>query len=564
MLAWRLAFSWASRKIGVLVIVRKPLLSFFFCLLLAYLTLFHQLGLLPFFGSDEPRYARVAEEMYESGDFVTPTLDGRPWLEKPPLLYWMEVVSFSMFGFGEWQARLPNAFLALLLAAAVGLFAAKMVRRRLGFMVFLILTTSLLYVGYSRAASTDLPLTAAFTLSMISGFLAIRYGGAGWALICGGALGFAVLAKGFVAIVLFGGCVLLYLLIQNELPWLGRLGLVVAVSCFLVAGPWLGLAWMANGENFLVTFLVNHHLARYVSDLHHHSQPFWYYLPVLLAGFLPWFTFLPAAGRRFWESRRELSAEANSLQVFLWIWACVPFIFFSISTSKLAGYILPILPALSLLVGMEWDRTLEKGAWTKWMRNSVLATILVAVIFSVVLTLGFWLIFRAPYQGLAIGIVILCGLVPSCWLFLRSGNLKGLFLAIAGGAAVSLAAIHTLGAPVVGRFESTEALCIAARPEISAEKPMILYRWHHHTTYYYARGAVKSSPVDDPSSLAEYVGGHPQNSYLILTTQHGRSELGRLKRSELVLQSGNLFLLRLNGGQDLGAMLRALEEGFTD
>ena len=233
--------------------------------------------------------------MYESGDFVTPTLDRRPWLEKPPLLYWMEVVSFSMFGFGEWQARLPNAFLALLLAAAVGLFAAKMVRRRLGFMVFLILTTSLLYVGYSRAASTDLPLTAAFTLSMISGFLAIRYESVRWALICGGALGFAVLAKGFVAIVLFGGCVLLYLLVQNDLPWLGRLGLVVAVSCFLVAGPWLGLAWMANGENFLITFLVNHHLARYVSDLHHHSQPFWYYLPVLLAGFFPWFTFLPAA-----------------------------------------------------------------------------------------------------------------------------------------------------------------------------------------------------------------------------------------------------------------------------
>ena len=92
------------------MIIRKPLVSFFFCLLLADLTLFHQLGMLPLFGSDEPRYARVAEEMYERGDFVTPSLDGRPWLEKPPLLYWMEVVSFSMFGSGEWQARLPNAF----------------------------------------------------------------------------------------------------------------------------------------------------------------------------------------------------------------------------------------------------------------------------------------------------------------------------------------------------------------------------------------------------------------------------------------------------------------------
>ena len=543
---------------------RRPLLSFFFCLLLAYLTLFHQLGLLPFFGSDEPRYARVAEEMYERGDFVTPSLDGRPWLEKPPLLYWMEAVSYSMFGFGEWQARLPNAFLALLLAAAVGVFAAKMVRPRLGFMVFLILTTSLMYVGYSRAVSTDLPLTAAFTFSMISGFLAIRHGSVRWGLICGGALGFALLAKGFVAIVLFGGCLLVYLLVHNEVPLSGRLGLVVAVSCFLVAGPWLGLAWIANGDNFLMTFLVNHHLVRYVSDLHHHNQPFWYYLPVLLAGFFPWFTFLPAAGRRLWESRREFSAEANSLQVFLWVWACVPFMFFSISTSKLAGYILPIFPALSLLVGMEWDRTLEKGAWTKWMRTGVLTAILATVIFSVALTLGFWLIFRAPYQGLTMGVVILCGTVPSWWLFLRSGNPKGQIFAIAGGLAVGFAAIHTLGAPVVGRFESTKALCIAARPEISAEKPMILYRFHHYTTFYYARGAVKSVPIDDPSSLAEHVEKYPQNSYFILTTQHGRSELGRLETSEVVLHSGNLFLLRLNGGQDLSAMLRALEEGVTD
>ena len=280
---------------------RRPLLSFFFCLLLAYLTLFHQLGLLPFFGSDEPRYARVAEEMYERGDFVTPSLDGRPWLEKPPLLYWMEVVSYSLFGFGEWQARLPNAFLALLLAAVVGVFAAKMVRPRLGFMVFLILTTSLMYVGYSRAVSTDLPLTAAFTFSMISGFLAIRHGSVRWGLICGGALGFALLAKGFVAIVLFGGCLLVYLLVHNEVPLSGRLGLVVAVSCFLVAGPWLGLAWIANGDNFLMTFLVNHHLVRYVSDLHHHNQPFWYYLPVLLAGFFP--------GLRFFLRQAEGSGK---------------------------------------------------------------------------------------------------------------------------------------------------------------------------------------------------------------------------------------------------------------
>ncbi len=536
---------------------RKALLSFF-CLLLAYLTLFLQLGQLPFVGSDEPRYARVGEEMLASGDLITPTLEGRPWLEKPPLFYWMEVASFSIFGLGEWQARLPNALLALLLAAGTGLFAARMVRPRMGFVVFLILTTSLLYIAYSRAASTDFPLTAALTLSMISGFLAIRNASVSWALICGGALGCAVLAKGFVAIALFGGCFLLYWLVQHQLPRLGRLVPVAVASCLLVAGPWLGLVWMANGDNFVVTFLVNHHLARLVSDLHHHSQPFWYYVPVLLVGFLPWSAFLPAAGRRLWEGRRELSAEANSLQVFLWIWAAVPFLFFSISTSKLAGYILPIFPPLCLLVGLEWDRTLEKRTWTKWMRNSVLAAILATALFAVALTLGFWFFFRAPYPGLAIGIVILCGLAPSCWLFLRGGDLRGLFLAIAGGMAVSLAAIHVLGAPVVGRFESTKGVWATARPEVSADKPLILYRWHHHTTYYYARGAATPFTVEGFSALAAYVEAHPQSSYLVLTTEHGRAEFERLDNVELVRRAGNLFLMRLQGG-DLATTLRALE-----
>ncbi|MGW8182069.1 MAG: ArnT family glycosyltransferase, partial [bacterium] len=137
---------------------------------MAYLTLLHQLGTLPFFGSDEPRYAQIAKEMHGHGDLITPTLEGRPWLEKPPLLFWMLIASFSYFGPSEWSARLPNAFLALVTAISIGAFTRAYRGLRCGFLAFLILTTSLLFVGYSRAASTDLPMTAAYAFSMIAGF----------------------------------------------------------------------------------------------------------------------------------------------------------------------------------------------------------------------------------------------------------------------------------------------------------------------------------------------------------------------------------------------------------
>ena len=170
-----------------------------------YLTLFYQLGNLSFFGSDEPRYARVGEEMNLRGSYITPTLNFRPWLEKPPLLFWLEAVSFRLFGVHEWSARLPAATLALLSLFIVALLAEELAGRRVALFTGLILCTSGLFFVFARAASTDTLLVALLTTAMVCGFQATRNPTNLWAASAGLALGLAVLAKGPVAVVLFAG-----------------------------------------------------------------------------------------------------------------------------------------------------------------------------------------------------------------------------------------------------------------------------------------------------------------------------------------------------------------------
>ena len=535
----------------------KPYLVLIFCLLVAYLALFHQLGSMPFLGSDEARYAQIGKEMYLGGDLVTPTLEGKAWLEKPPLLFWMESFSFHLFGVSEWSARIPNALLALLLATAVALFVGSIRGQRSGVLAFLILVTSLMYVGYARAASADLPLTATFSLAMICAFRAWKQDRiAPWALLCGIFLGLTVLAKGFVALPLLVGSLLFYQVAKGgAIPW--KSALVAGFVALAVAIPWPLLAWQANGTNFFVTFVVNQQLARVATDIHHHSQPFWYYLPVLLAGFLPWVVFLPSAARTMLTTGPEFRAKNQHLELFLWIWAVVPFCFFSLSTGKLAGYILPIIPALAVLTALEWDRAIEEGVLSGWMSLGQKAFLGLAVMLSAASVIGFWKVYDEPMVGLQLGAVLAALAMVSGWATMQKTSTP-VFLTLIGFSTLGLAVIHTQVSPVLGRFQSTRQICEVASSSISAKNPLLFYRFHHYTTYYYAAGKVRQSPFHDPQRLAAYIEGHPQEDYLILTSTQGKEDLLQLQESTLISGVGTFYLVRLDGHSGLGQSLREL------
>ena len=316
-------------------------------------------------GADEPRYAQVAREMLARHDWITPTLGGKPWLEKPPLYYWQAMLAFSIFGVSDWAARLPSAVDATLMVVVTYLFLRRF---RPGFQLdgALMTASAAGIIGFARAASTDMPLAATFAIALLAWFawyesesrrfLALFY--------CFLALG--MLAKGPVAPLLAAVIILVFATATSDYRLLGRTLWVPGIMLFCaVVLPWHIAVQIKNPEFFRV-FILQHNLARFGTNLYHHPEPFWYYLPVTLLGLIPWTVFVVASlaetVRIWWTARREiLDSERRALDVFLVIWVAVPVAFFSLSQSKLPGYIVPALPAGTLLLAEYVRRRVANG-----------------------------------------------------------------------------------------------------------------------------------------------------------------------------------------------------------
>jgi 4-amino-4-deoxy-L-arabinose transferase-like glycosyltransferase len=294
-------------------------------------------------GPDEPRYAAIAREMALSGDWITPRLWGAPWFEKPALLYWMTGAGFRA-GLGpELAPRLPVALLSL---AFLGLFW-WILRREFGeraaWFSTAILGTCAGWLGFSAIGATDLPLAATFSAALLLAMTWLHRKDASTLPFAAASLGAAVLAKGLVPLVL-----ILPLLWMARRRWRELLSLRVIAPFLLVAGPWYLLCWLRNGRVFWNEFFVEHHFSRFTSGALLHAQPWWFYIPVLLAGLLPWTPLLALLpGTRPWQDPRLrlLLATAG--------WG---FLFFSASTNKLPGYLLPLIPAIAALSGCALDR----------------------------------------------------------------------------------------------------------------------------------------------------------------------------------------------------------------
>lgn len=303
-------------------------------------------GTLPLVGPDEPRYVRVAVEMQRSGDWVTPRLQGRPWLEKPVLFYWLAGLSMRAFGEHAWAARLPIYAAGVALVGLTALLGARLFGTGAGLHAGFVLGTSLLFFVYAHAAAMDMLLATSVTLGL--GLCALRRAGQAGPLAvdaAAAAFGLAALAKGplgllLPALVLVGDALLTRdarLLRECLRP---RRMLVV----LLVAGPWYALVLYAQGPRFIDDFLLNHNLQRFTSTIHNHPGAPGYYLPVLVLGLFPWTgLLLPSlATLRLWRTPTER---------FVLLWLALPLLFFSLAGSKLPGYVVPCLPPLALWLG---------------------------------------------------------------------------------------------------------------------------------------------------------------------------------------------------------------------
>lgn len=307
-------------------------------------------------GADEPRYAQIAREMLGRHDWVVPVLYGKPWLEKPVLYYWQAMLSYSLLGVSDWAARLPVACDATAMVFA-GYFFTRRFLRGVQLDAALVLASTAAVIGFGRAASTDMPMAATFTISMLGWLAWHETGAAKWLASFYVFMGLATLAKGPVAPFLAAVVIVAFAAIRREPHVVMRTLQIPGILLYLaIALPWY-IAVQVRVPEFFRTFILEHNLARYGSDLYRHHQPVWYYLPVLLLAVLPWtvlvITGLLHAVRNLHRGDTVRLAHSADRRLVLLLWAVLPVIFFSFSGSKLPGYVLPAVPAWALLVG-EW------------------------------------------------------------------------------------------------------------------------------------------------------------------------------------------------------------------
>ena len=316
--------------------------------------------------TDEGRYAQMAREMMVSGDYITPRYNDYKYFEKPPLHIWASAITFQLFGLGEWQARFWSGLTGYLTILLVGFTAAKLFGRVTGYLAALILLSSPMWVVGGHFNALDMGLSAFLNLALCSLLLAQHayehhrpQSGRNWMWVCWLAMGLATLSKGLIGIVIPGMVLFAYIVTRFDWKLLSRLHILSGLVIFLiVTAPWFIAVSIQNPE-FAHFFFIYEHFERFTATAHGRTAPAYFFLPLVLVGFLPW---MPQFFRSAWQTLKQYRIGSFSAEWMLWAWFAVILIFFSISRSKLPGYIMPVFPALAILAAKSIADYLESHA----------------------------------------------------------------------------------------------------------------------------------------------------------------------------------------------------------
>lgn len=401
---------------------------------------FFRLGSVTLFDVDEAVFAEATKEMVQSGDLITPTYNGENRYDKPILFYWLMAVSYSIFGINEFGARFPSALSGFILCMALFFFLRQFNNEKSAFYAVTSLALSIYFFAYSHAAVTDMTLTLFITLSLFSFYLSMEkdrryiYG-----LYIFSALAF--LTKGLIGILFPFGIATIYMLVKDGLKGIRKIfNMKACVAFLIIALPWYIAQVIINGDEFIQAFFIKHHFKRYTGVISGHRGPIFYYIPMLIVGLFPWITFLPAGIRNVFKKNSEIQTHNSKLNLFAFIWFAFIFVFFSFSTTKLPNYILPAIPALSILIasGMSqrderWRRysygflavlsvllgiafIASKGYLLKLGIRNLNWTILIAAVMLMMAVIALYAIFtKKTIYGLFLFLMIAFLLVLSIW-----------------------------------------------------------------------------------------------------------------------------------------------------
>ncbi|QOT81156.1 glycosyltransferase family 39 protein [Cupriavidus basilensis] len=459
--------------------------------------------------SDEGRYAEISREMFASGDWVTIRYNALKYFEKPPFHMWVTALSYTLFGVGDWQARLCVALSGMVGLIASMFAATRWYGIRAGLLTGLVLVAAPMWSVASHFNSLDMTLSGA--MACVLAFMLVaqhpdatpaarRY----WMWSCWAAMGVAILSKGLVGIALPGLVLVIYTLISRDFGLWRRLHLISGIALMLIVTvPWFWLVSARNPE-FPNFFFIHEHWQRYTSTVHSRGGPVWYFVPLLVAGFVPWLGLAP----RLWEVVRDDDAAARVATVrrlrpalLLAVWAIAIFVFFSLSGSKLPGYIVPVFPALGMLAAMALERIGERG-WCRQL-NAMLVIMAIGLLASpVVATLHSNHTATADYRRYAVWVAAaFVVMLAGTWLARRLLRTHGLMpsivvyaLALFTGFTAALLGHETIGGPASGA-----SLVPAIRAVLKDDMPIYGVRTLDHTLPYYLRHTTVM--VEHPDEL---------------------------------------------------------------
>ncbi|MBS0155500.1 MAG: glycosyltransferase family 39 protein [Nitrospira sp.] len=507
-------------------------------LLLSGLLFFIGLGNMGLTDRDEGRNAEAGREMFASGDFVTPTFNGELRVAKPVFVYWLMAMSYHIFGVNEFAARFPSALFGVGLIVMHYLFLTRLRGPTIGLYGALMLLLNIEILALGRMAITDSVLIFFTTLSLYSFWLGLHEPGAGrhwiWGFYAGMAL--ATLTKGPVGFAVPLITVLLYLLATRrwQLFWERGAPLTGMLIFFILAGPWYAAMFLIHGDAYSTEAKV-HTVGRFLAPMEGHGVGWWFYFPVLLLGFYPWSSFLPAglyrayvSWRTFRTQQSELPAPAESasddeLDWFMGFWIVGVFIFFSLSSTRLPHYIGPLFPACAILAASYWAQGLQDPA-TKWLRASIHGLMGLGYLLAVGLASAPALFAKfsgkmvkefplaaqfdlgpGPYVGSMI-VVVAMGLVGY---FGLNDEKRGLAFGVAGGALASvfLVAILTV-VPGLNRYAIAppQELAYAAGLNLDAKDQLIAFGSTRPSFAFYARRTLSFIPSNELDRLRTALG----------------------------------------------------------
>jgi 4-amino-4-deoxy-L-arabinose transferase-like glycosyltransferase len=448
--------------------------------------------------SDEGRYAEIAREMLVSGDWLVPRYNDYLYFEKPPLHMWVTAVIFKLFGLGEWQARAWSGVTSFANILMVGYTSYKLWGVRAGTISALVLASCPLWIIGGHFNSLDMGIAFFMSSSLCCLILALNAPLASlaernWMLMCWAMMALAVLSKGLIGIVLPGLVLVVYSVTCSDwYSWRRMHWIKGGVLFFIISAPWFVLLTLEH-PSFFDFFFIHEHFERFTTNEHQRGAPWHFFIPLILVGVLPWLTHLPQAIWLGWLDRKKQNHQSRPLYLCL-IWVFAITVFFSLSHSKLPGYIFPVIPAIAILLGyailqlFESKKALNPSGLKLWRWQLFLfGTLFLIGLFFVPKIANIGETYEAAsYASYAryIAVALVIGLIGCILAWLMRKNTMLSFITFSS-TIIILALTAGIAHETVGRLLSGYDIAMQAKPLIKANDHLYGVGILDHTIPFY-------------------------------------------------------------------------------